>query len=78
MHIQGDDPVQGKDSDMSRIMTDQPNNNINRLLSHGLEVESISFRNVDIADIQEIRMPPDLTISSLQNMKKRIIIWLQC
>ncbi len=47
-------------------------------LSHGLEAESMSFRNVDIALSKEIRDTAGTYLSPLQNMKKRIIIWLQC
>ena len=78
MHIPGDDPMQGKDSDMTGIKISAQCSITEKSFSLDLQAELFNFRSAEIADIQEIRMPPDLTISSLQNMKKRIIIRLQC
>ncbi len=78
MHIPGDDPVPRKDSDMIGNKIAAQSGNTESPISHGLGIELTSLRDADIAFSKEIQDTAGTYLSPLQNMKKRIIIWLQC
>ncbi len=78
MYIQIDDPMPGKGSDMTGIKITAQYSITKESFSRDLRAELLNFPSTNISGIKETATRTIAVLDSLQNMKKRIIIWLQC